>query len=249
MMRPPDRAALRQLLPTGSAERSKVRRRQPQLRVRARPRLDGSDHLFDMTRAAEMRPSTVRRSSRGSASSPAADRADAVRQVARAWWGQPRPEFRDAQNCAPTSTTRCRPCRRSYDRGFWITRWSSRSRVRRTPQINGSLGRRHFASAWSARSAAAASRCALYGKTDEKGLTVVEGEIDAGDLFATIFTALAFRTTRNTNTAAGDSDQRLRSEPSGSAGVVRPSHRSASSASLRCVRGGTAKRGDAKETR
>lgn len=61
----------------------------------------------------------------------------------------------------------------------------------RTPRINASLGRDHFATAWSA----SLSGCgilpgAVYGETDEKGNRVKDGEIDAGDLYATIFNAL-----------------------------------------------------------
>lgn len=61
----------------------------------------------------------------------------------------------------------------------------------RTPKINGSLGRDHFARAWSC----SLSGCGIkpgtfYGKTDENGDTVVDGEIGAGDLFATIFKAV-----------------------------------------------------------
>lgn len=61
----------------------------------------------------------------------------------------------------------------------------------RTPQINGSLGRDHFASAWSCSLSGCGIRPGtVYGKTDEDGSTVVDGEVGAGDLFATIFKAL-----------------------------------------------------------
>ncbi len=61
----------------------------------------------------------------------------------------------------------------------------------RTPQINASLGRDHFASAWSTSlSGCGIKGGSVYGKTDEDGKTVKEGEIKAGDLFATIFDAL-----------------------------------------------------------
>jgi hypothetical protein len=61
----------------------------------------------------------------------------------------------------------------------------------RTPQINSSLGRDHFANAWSASlSGCGIKRGALYGKTDDDGQNVVEGKVDAGQLFATIFQAL-----------------------------------------------------------
>lgn len=61
----------------------------------------------------------------------------------------------------------------------------------RTPQINPSLGRDHFASAWSATLSGCGIRGGtVYGKTDEDGHKVVDGEIGAEQLFATIFNAL-----------------------------------------------------------
>ena len=61
----------------------------------------------------------------------------------------------------------------------------------RTPRINGSLGRDHFANAWSCTLSGCGIRGgSVFGKTDEDGNTVVEGEMKAGDLFATIFAAL-----------------------------------------------------------
>jgi hypothetical protein len=61
----------------------------------------------------------------------------------------------------------------------------------RTPRINPSLGRDHFASAWSASLSGCGVRGgSVYGKTDENGERVVDGEIGAGELFATIFQAL-----------------------------------------------------------
>ena len=61
----------------------------------------------------------------------------------------------------------------------------------RTPDINASLGRDHFASAWSA----ALFGCgihpgAVFGKTDQLGKAVVEGEVSEGRLFATILRAV-----------------------------------------------------------
>lgn len=60
----------------------------------------------------------------------------------------------------------------------------------RTPRINPSLGRDHFANAWSTSlSGAGVKGGTVYGKTDEDGQTVADGEAKAGDLFATIFRA------------------------------------------------------------
>ncbi len=61
----------------------------------------------------------------------------------------------------------------------------------RTPKINASLGRDHFASAWSCSlSGCGIKPGVVYGASDADGQTVIDGEIGAGDLFATIFRAL-----------------------------------------------------------
>jgi uncharacterized protein (DUF1501 family) len=69
----------------------------------------------------------------------------------------------------------------------------------RTPQINSSLGRDHFASAWSATitGGGGIQGGSVYGKTDPKGLTVIDGEVDAGSLFATIYAALGINPHKN----------------------------------------------------
>jgi uncharacterized protein (DUF1501 family) len=61
----------------------------------------------------------------------------------------------------------------------------------RTPKINGSLGRDHFASAWSVSlTGCGVQGGAVYGKTDEDGHKVADGEVGAGEVFATIYRAL-----------------------------------------------------------
>ena len=61
----------------------------------------------------------------------------------------------------------------------------------RTPNINASLGRDHFASAWSCTlSGCGIKGGSVYGKTDADGHKVEDGEMKSGDLFATIFSAL-----------------------------------------------------------
>jgi uncharacterized protein (DUF1501 family) len=68
----------------------------------------------------------------------------------------------------------------------------------RTPGINASLGRDHFASAWSmTMSGGGAKGGALWGKTDDKGNTVVDQEVNAGTLFATIYESLGIRHDKN----------------------------------------------------
>jgi uncharacterized protein (DUF1501 family) len=61
----------------------------------------------------------------------------------------------------------------------------------RTPAINTALGRDHFATAWSATlSGCGIQGGSVYGKTDETGNRVVDGEVGAAELFATIYSAL-----------------------------------------------------------
>ncbi len=61
----------------------------------------------------------------------------------------------------------------------------------RTPQINKDVGRDHFAAAWSFALAGCGVRGGtVYGKTDEDGKTVVDGEAGAADVAATIYSAL-----------------------------------------------------------
>lgn len=73
----------------------------------------------------------------------------------------------------------------------------------RTPQINASLGRDHFASAWSVTlSGCGIKRGSLYGKSDEDGHKVVEGKVGAAEVFATIFQALGIDHQKNYHVGA-----------------------------------------------
>jgi hypothetical protein len=68
----------------------------------------------------------------------------------------------------------------------------------RTPSINASLGRDHFASAWSVTLTGCGIKGgAVYGKSDATGNRVAEGECGAGELFATIYRALGISPTKN----------------------------------------------------
>jgi hypothetical protein len=61
----------------------------------------------------------------------------------------------------------------------------------RTPKINHSLGRDHFAEAWSCSLAGCGIRGGtVFGKTDANGQSVIEGKVGAGELAATIFKAV-----------------------------------------------------------
>ena len=68
----------------------------------------------------------------------------------------------------------------------------------RTPAINPSLGRDHFASAWSATlSGCGIKGGSVHGETDATGQSVVDGEVGAAELFATIYQALGINHQKN----------------------------------------------------
>jgi len=61
----------------------------------------------------------------------------------------------------------------------------------RTPKINKDVGRDHFADAWSCAFAGCGIQGGvIHGKTDPDGKTVVEGQVNASDIAATIYQAL-----------------------------------------------------------
>ncbi len=114
-------------------------------------------------------------------------------KVARAWWDSHGQNFETHRElCADLDHTMSALLDDLQQRGMLEnTLVVSLAEFGRTPKINGSLGRDHFASAWSCSlSGCGIQGGALYGKTDPDGLTVVEGEMNASDLFATIFAAL-----------------------------------------------------------
>jgi Protein of unknown function (DUF1501) len=68
----------------------------------------------------------------------------------------------------------------------------------RTPTINSQLGRDHFASAWSCSLSGCGIRGgSVYGRTDETGNRVAEGEVNAARVFATIYRALGINHQKN----------------------------------------------------
>ncbi len=68
----------------------------------------------------------------------------------------------------------------------------------RTPNINATVGRDHFASAWSTTLSGAGIRGgSVYGRSDRLGNTVADGEIGAARLFATIYRALGINPHKN----------------------------------------------------
>jgi hypothetical protein len=70
----------------------------------------------------------------------------------------------------------------------------------RTPQINGNAGRDHFPAAWSTVLAGGGiAGGQAYGKTSEDGTSVMNGQIGAPDLLATLCEALGVGGTYNTD--------------------------------------------------
>ena len=68
----------------------------------------------------------------------------------------------------------------------------------RTPNINSSLGRDHFAAAWSTSLTGCGIKGGtVYGKSEPDGHKVADGEIGAGQLFATIFQAVGINHQKN----------------------------------------------------
>src|SRR4029077_14420288 len=67
----------------------------------------------------------------------------------------------------------------------------------RTPGINASLGRDHFASAWSMSLTGCGIQGGAYGKTDAGGNKVVDGQVGAAEVFATIYSALGINPHKN----------------------------------------------------
>lgn len=114
-------------------------------------------------------------------------------KVARAWWDSHGQNFEThLELCADLDHTMVTLLEDLDERGLLEnTLVITLGEFGRTPRINPSLGRDHFATAWSATLSGCGVRGGtVYGKTDENGEKVVDGQIKAGDLFATIFEAI-----------------------------------------------------------
>ena len=114
-------------------------------------------------------------------------------RVGRAWWDSHGQNFETHQEMVPeldhvmAALTDDLKDRGLLDSTMIITL----AEFGRTPGINPSLGRDHFASAWSmSMTGGGIKGGACYGKTDPTGNRVVDGEIGAAQLFATIYKAL-----------------------------------------------------------
>ena len=114
-------------------------------------------------------------------------------KVGRAWWDSHGQNFETHQElCADLDHSMSTLLDDLKQRGLLEnTLVLTLAEFGRTPKINGSLGRDHFANAWSVSlSGCGIKGGSVYGKTDADGNTVADGRIDAPDLFATIYKAL-----------------------------------------------------------
>lgn len=121
-------------------------------------------------------------------------------RVGRAWWDSHGQNFETHQEMVPElDHVMAALIDDLKDRGLLdSTLIITLAEFGRTPQINSSLGRDHFASAWSmSMTGCGIKGGACYGKSDATGNRVVDGEIGAGDLFATIYKALGINPHKN----------------------------------------------------
>jgi hypothetical protein len=121
-------------------------------------------------------------------------------RVARAWWDSHGQNFETHQEMVPEldhvmATLIDDLADRGLANNVMVV---TLAEFGRTPQINASLGRDHFASAWSmTMSGCGAKGGAVWGKTDDKGLKVVDEEVNAASLFATLYAALGINPHKN----------------------------------------------------
>jgi hypothetical protein len=121
-------------------------------------------------------------------------------RVARAWWDSHGQNFETHQEMVPElDHVMATLVDDLKERGLLEhTLIITLAEFGRTPGINSSLGRDHFASAWSTTLTGCGIKGgACYGKSDATGNKVAEGECDAGKLFATIYRALGINPQKN----------------------------------------------------
>ncbi|MBY0524493.1 MAG: DUF1501 domain-containing protein [Gemmataceae bacterium] len=121
-------------------------------------------------------------------------------RVARAWWDSHGQNFETHQEMVPELDHVMATLLDDLEQRGLLehTLVVTLAEFGRTPGINASLGRDHFASAWSATlSGCGIKGGAVYGKSDPTGNRVVDGQVGAAELFATIYRALGISPTKN----------------------------------------------------
>ena len=121
-------------------------------------------------------------------------------RVARAWWDSHGQNFETHQELVPElDHVMATLLDDLSERGLLdSTLVITLAEFGRTPAINPSLGRDHFATAWSCTlSGCGVKGGSVYGKTDAAGQRVVDGEMGAAELFATIYQALGINPQKN----------------------------------------------------
>ena len=121
-------------------------------------------------------------------------------RVARAWWDSHGQNFETHQELVPElDHVMATLIDDLKDRGMLKNVMIiTLAEFGRTPSINASLGRDHFGSAWSSTITGCNIKAgACYGKTDAQGQKVIDGEANAGSLFATIYRALGINPHKN----------------------------------------------------
>lgn len=114
-------------------------------------------------------------------------------KVARAWWDSHGQNFETHRElCADLDHSMSTLIEDLDERGLLEdTLIVTLAEFGRTPTINASLGRDHFANAWSCSLTGTGIKGGVaYGKTDPDGHKVADGEVGAGEVFATILQAL-----------------------------------------------------------
>ena len=121
-------------------------------------------------------------------------------RVGRAWWDTHAQNFESHQEMVPElDHVMATLLDDLEDRGLLQnTLIITLAEFGRTPNINPTVGRDHFASAWSTTLSGCGIRGGtVYGRSDELGQRVADGEIGAAQLFATIYRALSINHHRN----------------------------------------------------
>lgn len=114
-------------------------------------------------------------------------------RVGRAWWDSHGQNFETHQEMVPElDHVMATLIDDLHDRGMLDdVMVVTMAEFGRTPKINASLGRDHFASAWSATMTGGGVKGgSIWGKTDKEGQTVVDQQVNAATLFATLYASL-----------------------------------------------------------